>query len=175
MYSLIKLVLVVSSGMVMSSAFAHGTEKHGDMSNAEVKMEQTDWGIAGQAKAAKRVIHIRMLDTMRFAPDHFTVKQGETVKLVIHNSGKMLHEFVIGTTPALKEHAALMVKFPDMQHDEPYMAHVPPGKTETLHWQFNRAGEFAFACLIAGHYQSGMKGKIKVIASKPAKHDAMHH
>jgi uncharacterized cupredoxin-like copper-binding protein len=57
-----------------------------------------------------------------------------------------------------------MVKFPDMAHDEPYMAHVSPGKSSPLIWTFNRVGEFDFACLIAGHYQSGMVGKIRVVA-----------
>ena len=48
-----------------------------------------------------------------------------------------------------------MVKFPNMEHDEPYMAHVAPGKTGEIVWTFNRAGDFDFACLIAGHYQAG--------------------
>lgn len=63
-------------------------------------------------------------------------------------------------------HAALMVKFPDMQHDEPHMAHVAPGKTSELIWTFNRPGTYDFACLIAGHYQAGMVGTIQVAASK---------
>jgi hypothetical protein len=33
-------------------------------------------------------------------------------------------EMVIGTKQELDEHAALMAKFPNMEHDEPYMAHV---------------------------------------------------
>ncbi len=57
-----------------------------------------------------------------------------------------------------------MLKFPNMEHDEPYMAHVPPGKTGQIVWTFNRAGDFDFACLIAGHYQAGMVGKIIVSA-----------
>jgi uncharacterized cupredoxin-like copper-binding protein len=73
-----------------------------------------------------------------------------------------MHEFVIGTQRELDEHAALMAKHPNMEHDEPYMAHVDPGKSGEIIWQFNRAGEFGFACLIAGHYQSGMIGQIVV-------------
>ena len=55
-----------------------------------------------------------------------------------------------------------MVKFPNMEHDEPYMAHVKPGESGEIVWTFNRPGDFDFACLIAGHYQAGMVGKIKV-------------
>ena len=40
--------------------------------------------------------------------------------------------------------------------------HGPPGKTGEIIWTFNRAGQFEFACLIAGHYQGGMVGTIMV-------------
>ena len=29
-------------------------------------------------------------------------------------------------------------------------------------WNFNRPGEFQFACLVAGHFEAGMKGTISV-------------
>lgn len=126
--------------------------------------EQKEWGIAGNASEAKRVIRIVMSDSMRFTPDRIEVKQGETVRIEMKNEGKLLHELVIGTKRELDEHAALMLKFPDMEHDEPWMAHVPAGKSGSLVWKFNRAGNFDFACLIAGHYQAGMVGKIRVVA-----------
>jgi len=128
-----------------------------------VRKEQKDWGIAGEARAARRTIEVVMGDNMRFTPDRVEVRQGETVKLVIRNAGALLHEFVIGTRETLDEHAALMMKFPNMEHDEPYMAHVKPGASAQLVWTFNRPGEFDFACLIAGHYQAGMVGKIQVV------------
>lgn len=84
--------------------------------------------------------------------------------MVVHNSGQVMHEMVIGTKKELDEHAALMAKFPEMEHDEPYMTHVAPGKSGEIVWTFNRAGQFDFACLIAGHYQAGMTGKIIVAA-----------
>nr|WP_316639749.1 cupredoxin family protein [uncultured Roseateles sp.] len=153
--------LLLGSG----AAVAHGG-KHAD---SPTKFEQKDWGIAGRAKAVTRTLTVRMSDAMRFIPDQLAVKQGETVRIEIRNEGAMLHEFVLGTKPELDAHAALMLKFPDMEHDEPYMAHVPAGKTGEIVWTFNRAGEFDFACLIAGHYQAGMVGKLRVTASKAAK------
>ena len=142
------------------NASAHG-DKHADSAVA-AKKEQTDWGIAGDARTARRTLTFTMSDNMRFTPDRIVVREGETVRLVIRNQGKMLHEFVLGTRKTLDEHAALMVKFPTMEHDEPYMAHVAPGQTGQIVWTFNRAGEFDFACLIAGHYQAGMVGKVLV-------------
>jgi uncharacterized cupredoxin-like copper-binding protein/Cu/Ag efflux protein CusF len=160
-------ILILSAALgcaSLSNAIAHGNEPHGNAAHA-VKKEQKDWGIAGDAKKARRTIQIRMLDTMRFSPEKITVKQGETIKFVIKNTGAVLHEFVIGTTKENEEHAALMVKFPNMEHAEPYMAHVPSGKTGQIIWTFNQPGEFDFACLIAGHYQAGMRGSITVAAS----------
>jgi uncharacterized cupredoxin-like copper-binding protein len=143
-------------------ACAHGDESH---AAGPVKKEQTAWGIAGDAKSAKRTITLTMSDAMRFKRDRIAVGQGETVRIVVRNDGKQLHEFVLGTKQEPEEHAALMLKFPGMEHDEPYMAHVPAGKTGEIVWTFNRAGEFDFACLIPGHYQAGMFGKVSV-ASK---------
>jgi len=144
-------------------ALAHQASDHASKPGA-VRKEQKAWGIASDARSAKRTIEVRMSDTMRFTPDTITVRRGDTVKFVFSNEGKQLHEFVLGTRKELEEHAALMLKFPDMEHDEPYMAHVPPGKTAQIVWTFNRAGDFEFACLIAGHYQAGMVGKVTVSA-----------
>lgn len=158
----LRITLLASLLCFSAAGFAHGDEEH--ETKGPVKKEQTDWGVAGTPKSVKRTIEIRMLDTMRFSPDQITVKKGETVKFVLKNEGQMLHEFVLGTQKVLEEHAALMLKFPNMEHSEPYMAHVPVGKSKELVWTFNRAGTFDFACLIAGHYQAGMKGQITVSA-----------
>ena len=147
-------------------AAAHGDAAHAAKDAAPVRKEQKPWGIAGDAKDAKRTVRIAMLDTMRFTPDVVHVKLGETVRLVHRNRGKVMHEFVLGTKQELDEHAALMLKFPDMEHDEPYMAHVAPGKTGEIVWQFNRPGTFEFACLIPGHYQAGMVGRVIVADAK---------
>jgi uncharacterized cupredoxin-like copper-binding protein len=132
-----------------------------------VRKEQKEWGIAGEVKAAKRTIAMKMTDDMRFTPDKIELTEGDTIKFVFRNHGKVLHEFVIGTREQLDEHAALMMKFPGMEHDEPYMAHVSPGKTGQIVWTFNRAGDFDFACLLPGHFQAGMVGKITVTALRP--------
>jgi uncharacterized cupredoxin-like copper-binding protein len=158
---LIKTLLLAAALATSGIALAH-TDKPHDTKAGPVKKEQKDWGIAGDAKAGMRTVEFRMTDNMRFTPDKLEVKQGETIKFVLRNNGAVLHEFVLGTKKELDEHAALMVKFPTMEHSEPYMAHVAPGKTGEIIWTFNRAGSFEFACLIAGHYGAGMVGAIQV-------------
>lgn len=137
---------------------SHGDNRHG---GAAPMKEQKPWGIAGSPKRA-RTIEIRMTDDMRFAPGRIEVRQGETIRFVVRNEGRMLHEMVLGDRRSLDEHAALMKKFPDMEHDEPYMTHVKPGASEEIVWNFNRPGEFHYACLIPGHYEAGMVGAITV-------------
>ena len=62
----------------------------------------------------------------------------------------------------LDAHAEAMRRHPGMEHEEPHMAHVAPGRQQDLVWRFNRAGRFDFACLIAGHYEAGMRGTFTV-------------
>lgn len=156
--SIAKILFVAVSLLAAGASHAHGDAA----SAATVEKEQMAWGVAGDRAAVKRTIQVRMLDKMRYEPSVIRVKQGETVKLVMTNSGKVLHELVLGTRKELEEHAATMRKFPNMEHAAPYMAHVPPGKTGDIVWNFNRAGEFDFACLVAGHFEAGMMGKITV-------------
>ena len=53
---------------------------------------------------------------MRFAPAELTVKPGETVRVRLTNSGKVMHEMVLGTMRELEAHAEMMRKEPAMHH-----------------------------------------------------------
>ena len=157
---LLTVLLAVPLTLAPPLAHAHGEKKHAPV--AEAAAEQTAWGIAGQPERITRTITLDMTDAMRFTPDTLTVQEGDTVRFVVNNRGRMLHEMVIGTPEELAKHAALMARFPDMQHDEPYMVHVGPGQAGEIVWHFNRTGAFEFACLITGHYEAGMRGTITV-------------
>lgn len=151
---------------VSSVAHAHGTETQGAAKHRPANLEKVEksFGRTGDPKEVKRTIRIDGDDSMRFTPSQITVRQGETIRFVVRNSGKTLHEAVLGTMADLKEHAELMRRFPGMEHEEPYMVHVEPGQTGEMIWQFTRAGEFYFGCLVAGHFEAGMVGRIKVAA-----------
>jgi uncharacterized cupredoxin-like copper-binding protein len=170
----IQIAALAAATGAMPMTFAHGNEDHSKKAGP-VKKEQKPWGIAGDEKDIKRTVAVSMGDNMRFSPDKIEVKQGETIRFNVRNDGKIMHEFVIGTKKDLDEHAAQMIKFPTMEHDEPYMAHVAAGKTGSIVWNFNRPGDFDFACLIAGHYQAGMVGKIKVVGAKSDGHSGHKH
>ena len=162
----IKLIATCALLAGGNASFGHENMPHATR-NAPVVKEQKAWGMAGDTQAVARTITLRMTDDMRFTPRHIEVREGETVRLRAENKGQVLHEIVIGTKPELDAHAEMMAKHPGMEHDEPYMAHVGAGKKGDIVWQFNRAGSFDFACLIAGHYQAGMTGTITVLPRKP--------
>lgn len=147
----------------MGAAWAHGDEEHAGARKFDAsKVEPTAFGQEGNPKKVTKTIKVDMTDAMRFTPSDVTVKRGETVKFVVHNDGKVLHEMVLGTKEAIKEHAELMKKFPEMEHADANMAHVKPGKAGEIVWQFTKPGEFQFACLQPGHFEAGMVGKVVV-------------
>jgi uncharacterized cupredoxin-like copper-binding protein len=158
------IAVAVTLALVAGAAWSHGGshEKKAAAKPAQVNAEEHAFGRAGDPKKAARTIQVGMDDTMHFTPGDLVLKKGETVKFLVRNDGKIMHEMVIGTMKELKEHAELMRKFPNMEHDEPYMAHVAPGEHGELVWRFTRAGQFFYACLIPGHLEAGMIAKITV-------------
>ena len=122
----------------------------------------------GKAAKVNRTVQVDMSDSMRFTPSSLDVKQGETIRFVVKNSGQIKHEFVLGTEAELKEHYEVMKKFPEMEHADPNMVSVDPGKTGELIWRFTQSGNVDFACLHPGHYDAGMKGTVKVVAGRSA-------
>jgi uncharacterized cupredoxin-like copper-binding protein len=157
-----RILLFALAMAVAPLASAHSEESHAGKSIDYSKAAEHAFGRAANPKKAKRTVRVDMTDQMRFHPAEITVKRGEIVRFVPVNKGQVLHEMVLGTMDDLKKHAELMRKHPGMEHDEPHMAHVAPGKAGEIGWQFTRAGEFYYGCLIPGHFEVGMIGKVKV-------------
>ena len=155
-------LLAVSLGY-LGAAFAHSEATHAGKEARPSSVEEHAFGREGDLKKATRTVRVDMSDTMRFTPSKLTIKRGDTVKFVVRNSGKVKHEMVIGTMKELKEHADMMKRHPGMVHDDPFMAHVAPGRTETIVWQFTREGTYYYGCLEPGHFEAGMIGKLEVV------------
>jgi uncharacterized cupredoxin-like copper-binding protein len=151
-----KSIFAIASSMLLAStAFASGNHAGGHGDSEAI-------GKPGKAANAKRTITVDMTDTMRFTPDSIMVKQGETIKFIVKNSGKVKHEMVLGTEKELKEHYEVMKKNPEMEHADENQVTVQPGKSGEIIWQFTKTGKVNFACLQPGHYDAGMKGAVMV-------------
>jgi len=121
-------------------------------------------GKPGVASKVTRTVTVDMTDDMRFHSSNIAVKQGETIRFVARNSGKVKHEMVLGTIKDLKDHYEVMKKNPEMEHAEANMVTVAPGKSGEIIWQFTKAGKVDFGCLQPGHFDAGMKGLVNVAA-----------
>lgn len=77
-----------------------------------------------------------------FAPDRIEVEQGVPVTIVLKNSGSVEHNITIE----------------EFGVDRTY----GPGQTIEVTFTPVQAGTFQFACLIAGHSESGMVGTLVV-------------
>lgn len=151
-HHLLAMTLLTSLGI--TSAFAGGTHAGGH--------EESAIGQPGKVASVNRTVQVDMSDNMRFSTPMITVKQGETIRFMVKNLGKVKHEFSLGTEKELLEHYEQMKKFPDMEHDEPSKVSLAPGAKGEVIWHFSKAGTVNFACLHPGHYDAGMKGLIKV-------------
>jgi uncharacterized cupredoxin-like copper-binding protein len=149
-------VRAAESGIEASDAHEHKSVRK------KARSMDAVFGREGDPRKVKRVIGIDMSDTMRYFPDQIRVKRGDTVRFVVRNRGKVPHEMVLGTMDDLKQHAARMKQSGSMNHEDANAVRVAPGRNGRLVWQFTKAGEFYYGCLIPGHFDAGMIGTVVV-------------
>jgi len=122
-------------------------------------------GKPGNAADVTRVIDVTMRETddgdMLFEPTSIEISEGETIRFNVINKGELEHEFVIDTFEGNGKHKKMMAKL-DMEHDDPNSIRLDEGRSGEVIWTFSNVGTFEFACLIPGHYESGMHGPILV-------------
>lgn len=159
----------LATALIASTALAAGDHAGGHHGDSDAI------GQPGKAAKVTRTITVDMTDAMRFTPARIAAKQGETIKFVVKNSGKVRHEMVLGTEKELKEHYEAMKKNPEMEHADENMVTVQPGKSGEIIWQFTKAGKVNFACLQPGHYDAGMKGAVAVSGKATAAEDHTKH
>ena len=167
------LTATLAAPLVALAAGEHGGGHGKDMADMHKGMQGMHGGGAmgghdsaagkpGDPAKVTRTVPVEMDDNMRFTPSEISVKAGETIRFFVVNKGKVPHEMVIGSQAELDEHAEMMKKMPGMKHAEPNQINLEPGKRGGIVWTFDKAGTFAFACLVPGHKEAGMVGKIAV-------------
>ena len=121
---------------------AHGN-KSGD-THGEMKI-----GMPGDAAAVDRTVEIDM---------------GETVRFVVRNEGELDHEFILDSQKKNAAHKNEMADMSGMNmgHNEPNRIRLAPGEDAEIIWTFANNGTFEAACLIPGHYESGMFREVSV-------------
>jgi uncharacterized cupredoxin-like copper-binding protein len=152
------LTLTALALLISGNAYAAGTHAGGH--------DQMKIGVPGEASEASRTIEVIMKETddgdMIFEPDSIKVNKFETVRFLVKNIGELEHEFVMDEHENILKHKDAMAKMPEMEHEDPNAVRLIEGTDGEIIWTFTTAGTFEFACLIPGHYESGMKGTIQV-------------
>lgn len=157
------LLSAALSTLFIANAWSHSEHDHRGPTMQMPKPSQDGAiGKPGDGKKVDRTITVDMLDTMRFGPAEIAVRQGETIRFIVVNKGVLPHELVLGTKEDLKAHADEMRKNPHGAHDDPGAVRVEPGQKKEIVWQFTKAGTVDFGCLLPGHFEAGMIGKVKV-------------
>ncbi|CCE04728.1 putative Copper tolerance protein (Cupredoxin) [Bradyrhizobium sp. STM 3843] len=149
----ISIAIGALAAALIATAPALGHEHHGAHGYSA--------GEPGDPKQPARTIEV-LLSEMEFTPARIEVKRGEQIRFVLRNTGKEDHEFLLATTEENLKHAAVMKKFPNMEHDEPNGVRLAPNKTAEIVWKFTKAGTFEYSCLIPDHRDYGMTGHVTV-------------
>ncbi|MGQ7249885.1 cupredoxin domain-containing protein [Halomonas sp. V046] len=165
-----KMLLAVLLGLAATPALAgagHAGSGHADSQAGEGEVDRTIAFEAGD---------------MWFDPEALAVAPGDTVAFEITNTGQLTHEFVIGAAEDQQAHREMMREMAggdagDMGHDMAAGHHgdqgghgmdmpaltLAPGETGTLVWTAPSGAEsLIYACNIPGHFESGMKGQIRI-------------
>jgi uncharacterized cupredoxin-like copper-binding protein len=180
--TLIALALTVVAGSAMASSehmdhskMDHSNMDHSAMNHADMdhsKMDHSNMSMEGMsavgmpATGAKpdKVVHVVLSDdmTMEFKRD-VKIEPNDVVQFVVMNTGKMNHEFVIGSPKEQLEHREMMKTMSgDHMHDSGNSVTVEPGKAKQILWHFHGEKEVEFACNIPGHTEAGMVKKLEL-------------
>lgn len=167
-----KMILIAAPLLALSPAVvsAHDAHSHAGHGRGAV----VEGGAPGKAADATRTVTIVATDSA-FAPKAIAVKAGETIRFIVRNDGKLVHELTIGTKAMQAEHQSEMLGFAVSgaieadridrsklgTHDHGNNVILEPGQSGEVVWTFAKATDLEFGCNIPGHYEAGMKGDFK--------------
>ncbi len=96
----------------------------------------------------------------RFAPAHLTVRRGTTVRFVLSNIDPIDHEFILGDEAVQRRHETGT----EPSHGAiPGEVSLPAGGTGETTYTFTRPGLLLIGCHAPGHYDYGMRGRVRVV------------
>jgi uncharacterized cupredoxin-like copper-binding protein len=140
-YGLISFAVVMAGSaaawsVLQGAPVSEHSHSHGEASAAPEHNHDAHSHDAAAGDASMRTVTITMDDAMRFTPANWQATSGETVRIRVVNTGKVRHEFIIGTEAELKAHAQEMKK-PSAHHHQRQRAQLGAG--------VGRAGDFCDA------------------------------
>ena len=142
------------------SMMTSGKMDHSKMMNMDGMMDMEGMLEVGMpAKGAKpdKVVHVLLSDDMKITfKNKVDIEPNDVVQFVVMNTGKIDHEFSIGSASEQLEHREMMKNMGNHAHDSGSTVTVEPGKAKQLLWHFHGDNNVEFACNIPGHAEAGM-------------------
>lgn len=142
------------------SMMTSGKMDHSKMMNMDGMMDMEGMSEVGMpAKGAKpdKVVHVLLSDDMKITfKNKVDIEPNDVVQFVVMNTGKIDHEFSIGSASEQLEHREMMKNMGNHAHDSGSTVKVDPGKAKQLLWHFHGDNNVEFACNIPGHAEAGM-------------------
>lgn len=141
----------------------HGAMNSSKMDHSMMNMEgMSDVGMPAKGAKPDKVVHVLLSDDMKIRfKKEVKIEPNDVVQFVVLNTGKIDHEFTIGSEKEQVEHREMMKTMSaGHMHDSGNSITVKPGKAKQLLWHFHGDNQVELACNIAGHAEAGMIKKI---------------
>ncbi|MBY7895324.1 cupredoxin family protein [Vibrio fluvialis] len=124
--------------------------------------EMSDVGMSATGSKPTKVVHVLLSDDMKITfKKEVDIQPNDVVQFVIMNTGKIDHEFSIGSAKEQLMHREMMRSMNGQHmHDSGSTVTVQPGKAKQLMWHFQGDNHVEFACNIPGHAEAGMVKKV---------------
>ncbi|MBY8067634.1 cupredoxin family protein [Vibrio fluvialis] len=124
--------------------------------------EMSDVGMSATGSKPTKVVHVLLSDEMKITfKKEVDIQPNDVVQFVIMNTGKIDHEFSIGSAKEQLTHREMMRSMNGQHmHDSGNTVTVQPGKAKQLMWHFQGDNHVEFACNIPGHAEAGMVKKV---------------
>ncbi|EOX1770773.1 cupredoxin family protein [Vibrio cholerae] len=165
-----KTLLVIALTFTVTTALAHSMD-HSKMDHGAMPMDHSqmmgmegmsDVGMPAPGAKANKVVHVILSDDMKITfKQDVTIEPNDVVQFVVMNTGKIDHEFSIGSAVEQLKHREMMRQMGNHEHDSGSTVTVKPGKTKEL-WHFQGDNKVEFACNIPGHAEAGMVKSIEL-------------
>jgi uncharacterized cupredoxin-like copper-binding protein len=153
------LVIALSAAPALADSNGHGHDKmsHDDTGHGEMGHAMSEVGMPAKTAQAVQTVNVTLTDEMKLRFDQpLKIKQGDTVRFIVTNKGKIPHEFAIGSKQEQLKHREMMRSMPGMKHEDGSVLSLDAGKQGELTWQFMGKPHVEFACNVPGHAEAGM-------------------
>lgn len=155
---------MMKSGEMDHSQMDHSMMEDGKMDHSMMNMEgMSEVGMPATGAKPDKVVHVLLSDDMKITfKNKVEIEPNDVVQFVVMNTGKIDHEFSIGSASEQLEHREMMKNMGNHAHDSGSTVTVKPGKAKQLLWHFHGDNNVEFACNIPGHAEAGMLKKIEL-------------